>query len=123
MGIALWGLHMGLIQGLLAAAVADAAPAGRRGTACFSTKRSILIGAGLEGKSVCLLRASKQISSISPRSSKYNWKGNGPEGVGTLRTLLFPLGFAQSGDDVFSGQFATLYFFHGRSERKAQLRV
>ena len=32
-GVALWGLHMGLSQGLLAALVADAAPAERRGTA------------------------------------------------------------------------------------------
>jgi MFS family permease len=32
-GVALWGLHMGLTQGLLSAAVADAAPAALRGTA------------------------------------------------------------------------------------------
>lgn len=32
-GVALWGLHMGLSQGLLAALVADAAPMERRGTA------------------------------------------------------------------------------------------
>ncbi|HEX5513969.1 MAG TPA: MFS transporter [Gammaproteobacteria bacterium] len=32
-GIALWGLHMGLTQGLLAAAVADVAPVAYRGTA------------------------------------------------------------------------------------------
>ena len=32
-GVALWGLHMGLSQGLLAAAVARAAPEGLRGTA------------------------------------------------------------------------------------------
>ncbi|MCC0070113.1 MAG: MFS transporter [Rhodobacteraceae bacterium] len=32
-GIALWGLHMGLSQGLLSAAVADTAPAALRGTA------------------------------------------------------------------------------------------
>jgi MFS family permease len=32
-GIALWGLHMGLTQGLLAALVADTAPANLRGTA------------------------------------------------------------------------------------------
>lgn len=31
-GVALWGLHMGLTQGLLAAAVAEAAPAALRGT-------------------------------------------------------------------------------------------
>jgi len=33
LGIALWGLHMGLTQGLLAALVADTAPAALRGTA------------------------------------------------------------------------------------------
>lgn len=33
LGVVLWGLHMGLIQGLLAAMVADAAPAELRGTA------------------------------------------------------------------------------------------
>ncbi len=33
LGIALWGLHMGLTQGLLAALVADTAPAELRGTA------------------------------------------------------------------------------------------
>ncbi len=32
-GVALWGLHMGLSQGLFAALVADAAPVARRGTA------------------------------------------------------------------------------------------
>jgi MFS family permease len=32
-GVALWGLHMGMTQGLLAAMVADAAPAPLRGTA------------------------------------------------------------------------------------------
>jgi MFS family permease len=32
-GIALWGLHMGLTQGLFAALVADTAPAERRATA------------------------------------------------------------------------------------------
>ena len=32
-GVALWGLHMGLTQGLLAALVADTAPAELRGTA------------------------------------------------------------------------------------------
>jgi MFS family permease len=33
LGTVLWGVHMGLTQGLLAALVADAAPAGLRGTA------------------------------------------------------------------------------------------
>ena len=32
-GVALWGLHMGMTQGLLAAMVAETAPAGLRGTA------------------------------------------------------------------------------------------
>ena len=33
LGVSLWGLHMGLTQGLLAALVADAAPAALRATA------------------------------------------------------------------------------------------
>ena len=33
LGVAIWGLHMGMTQGLLAAMVADAAPADLRGTA------------------------------------------------------------------------------------------
>lgn len=33
LGIALWGLHLGITQGLLSALVADTAPADRRGTA------------------------------------------------------------------------------------------
>jgi MFS family permease len=33
LGVGLWGLHMGLTQGLLAALVADTAPAALRGTA------------------------------------------------------------------------------------------
>ena len=32
-GVALWGVHMGMTQGLLAAMVADTAPADLRGTA------------------------------------------------------------------------------------------
>ncbi|MGC3976468.1 MAG: MFS transporter [Nitrospira sp.] len=37
-GVALWGIHMGMTQGLLAAMVADQAPPGLRGTAygCFN---------------------------------------------------------------------------------------
>ena len=33
LGVSLWGLHMGITQGLLATMVADAAPADLRGTA------------------------------------------------------------------------------------------
>ncbi|WP_256659167.1 MFS transporter [Pseudomonas sp. A-1] len=33
-GVALWGVHMGITQGLLATMVADTAPADLRGTAC-----------------------------------------------------------------------------------------
>jgi MFS family permease len=33
LGVVLWGVHMGLTQGLLSAMVADAAPAALRGTA------------------------------------------------------------------------------------------
>lgn len=52
-GVALWGLHMGLTQGLLAAMVADAAPAPLRGTA-FGTFNlvnglALLLGSLLAG--------------------------------------------------------------------------
>lgn len=33
-GVDLWGVHMGITQGLLATMVADTAPADLRGTAC-----------------------------------------------------------------------------------------
>ena len=49
-GVALWGVHMGLTQGLLAALVADAAPAEARGTAfgVFNLVTGVvLIGASL----------------------------------------------------------------------------
>ena len=49
-GIGLWGLHMGLTQGLLAAMIADVAPAAHRGTA-FGLF-NLLSGAGLLGASI-----------------------------------------------------------------------
>ena len=73
LGVALWGLHMGMTQGLLAALVADAAPAELRGTAfgvfnlvggvallvasvlagalwdAFGARATFLAGAGLAG--------------------------------------------------------------------------
>ena len=52
-GTALWGLHMGLTQGLLAAMVADAAPRHLRGTAFgvfnLATGIALLIGNGVAG--------------------------------------------------------------------------
>ena len=72
-GVVLWGLHMGMTQGLLAALVADAAPAELRGTAfgvfnlvggvallvasvlagalwdAFGARATFLAGAGLAG--------------------------------------------------------------------------
>jgi MFS family permease len=53
MGIALWGIHMGLTQGLLATMVADAAPADLRGTAYgffnLMSGLSMLIASALAG--------------------------------------------------------------------------
>lgn len=53
LGVALWGLHMGLTQGLLAAMVADAAPPDLRGTAFglfnLATGLALLLGNGLAG--------------------------------------------------------------------------
>lgn len=52
-GVALWGLHMGLTQGVLSALVADATPAPLRGTAfgLFSlmTGLAMLVGNGVAG--------------------------------------------------------------------------
>ena len=49
-GIALWGLHMGLTQGILASLIADVAPVEYRGTA-FGVF-SLVSGAGLLAASV-----------------------------------------------------------------------
>ncbi|MCS7266738.1 MAG: MFS transporter [Geminicoccaceae bacterium] len=53
LGVAVWGLHMGLTQGLLAALVADAVPAQRRGTAFglfhLATGVATLLGSALAG--------------------------------------------------------------------------
>ncbi len=52
-GVALWGLHMGLTQGLLAAMVADATPAPLRGTAFglfnLATGLALLLGNAVAG--------------------------------------------------------------------------
>jgi MFS family permease len=52
-GVALWGLHMGLTQGILATLVADAAPAELRGTAFgvfnLVTGLSLLLASALAG--------------------------------------------------------------------------
>ena len=52
-GVMLWGLHMGLTQGLLSAMVADAAPESLRGTAFgifnLMTGLALLVGNGVAG--------------------------------------------------------------------------
>jgi MFS family permease len=52
-GVALWGLHMGLTQGLLSALVADTAPADLRGTAFGTfnlvTGLAMLVASALAG--------------------------------------------------------------------------
>jgi MFS family permease len=53
LGVALWGLHMAMTQGLLAAMVADTAPADLRGTAYgffnLLSGVAMLIASGLAG--------------------------------------------------------------------------
>ena len=53
LGVALWGLHLGLTQGILAALVADAAPARLRGTAFglfnLASGLALLAASGLAG--------------------------------------------------------------------------
>ena len=52
-GVALWGIHMGMTQGLLAAMVADTAPVDLRGTAYgffyFMSGLALLVASGLAG--------------------------------------------------------------------------
>jgi MFS family permease len=52
-GVALWGAHMGVTQGLLSALVADAAPERLRGTAFgafnLATGLTLLLASGLAG--------------------------------------------------------------------------
>jgi MFS family permease len=52
-GVALWGIHMGMTQGLLAAMVADTAPADLRGTAygffSLMSGLAMLVASGLAG--------------------------------------------------------------------------
>lgn len=52
-GVALWGAHMGVTQGLLSALVADAAPDRLRGTAFglfnLATGVTLLVASGLAG--------------------------------------------------------------------------
>ena len=52
-GVALWGVHMGMTQGLLAAMVADTAPADLRGTAYgffnLMSGLAMLVASGLAG--------------------------------------------------------------------------
>jgi hypothetical protein len=73
-GIALWGLHMGLTEGLLAAYVADAAPSDLRGSA---------FGAMNLVRGVVLLFASVAAGAL--------WTYGGPEatfGAGAVMALL-----------------------------------
>jgi MFS family permease len=53
LGIAIWGLHMAMTQGLLAAMVADTAPADLRGTAYgffnLAGGLAMLLASGLAG--------------------------------------------------------------------------
>ncbi|MDK9702832.1 MAG: MFS transporter [Sulfuritalea sp.] len=53
LGVVLWGLHLGMTQGLLAAMIADAAPADLRGTAYgffnLASGIALLVASGLAG--------------------------------------------------------------------------
>lgn len=93
-GVALWGLHMGMTQGLLAAMVADTAPPDLRGTAYgffnllsgiallaasvaagllwdgFGAPSTFLAGAALSGAALGLLAVSGQMRPASIRPTK-----------------------------------------------------
>lgn len=91
LGIALWGLHMGLTQGILASLIADTAPVAYRGTAFGMF--NLLSGAGLLAASVL---------------AGWLWDRQGPAlafwaggGVALVATLSIPL-LARSSRSVTS---------------------
>ena len=86
LGVALWGLHMGLTQGLLAALVADVAPAALRGSA---------FGVFNLASGVALLVASAGAGAL--------WDAFGPQAAfwaGALCASLALAGFAAGGSRI-----------------------
>ena len=91
-GVALWGLHMGITQGLLAVMVAATAPPDLRGTAFgmfslvsglvllaasvlagalwdrFGAEATFVAGAAIAALALCLLLASRPVAGIPPQS-------------------------------------------------------
>jgi MFS family permease len=89
-GVALWGLHMGLTQGLLATMVTDTAPASLRGTA-FGVFNLV--------SGVALLVASMLAGLL--------WDRFGPSGTfaaGAIFSLLSLIGFAYLGRESRLGR-------------------
>ncbi|WP_431856319.1 MFS transporter [Azospirillum sp.] len=85
-GAALWGVHMGMTQGLLAALVADGAPTDRRGTA-FGVF-NLVTGLALLAASVL---AGALWSAIGPAATF--WAGAGFSAAALLGLLLVRRGF------------------------------
>lgn len=86
LGAALWGVHMGMTQGLLAALVADGAPADRRGTA-FGVF-NLVTGVALLAASVL---AGALWSALGPAATF--WAGAGFSAAALLGLLLVRRGF------------------------------
>lgn len=86
LGAALWGVHMGMTQGLLAALVADGAPDDRRGTA-FGVF-NLVTGVALLAASVL---AGALWSAIGPAATF--WAGGGFSAAALLGLLLVRRGF------------------------------
>ena len=86
-GVALWGLHMGMTQGLLSAMVADAAPADLRGTAYgffnLMSGIALLIASGVAGFLWDRLGAS------------FTFYAGAGFSVAALMVLCLPLAFAR----------------------------
>ena len=82
-GVALWGLHLGLTQGLFAAMVAAAAPAGLRGTAFgffnLAGGGAMLAASLLAG---ALSRPSRSRSCCSATAPKPSRRGDTPRAQG-----------------------------------------
>ncbi|MGQ0798943.1 MAG: MFS transporter, partial [Pseudomarimonas sp.] len=89
-GIALWGLHMGLTQGILASMITDASPAAYRGTA-FGVF-NLVCGAGL-----LLASAAAGLLWDQHGAAMAFWAGSGVAAIAAVMALLSSHGGALRG--------------------------
>jgi MFS family permease len=89
-GVALWGLHMGLTQGILASMITDATPAAYRGTA-FGVF-NLVGGAGL-----FLASAAAGLLWDQHGAALVFWVGASVAAIAAIFALSFSLGMPESG--------------------------